>query len=177
MRYDSPYYIAVRSDFDLIQHYGSKYGWNDSSSYSSNSNTKKSLRQIMCLEESFCLFTRDALNFLQLKIYTAPRSSVQVSPLPQQSSLRRVTLCSIILLSYRSCSLEKQRINAPTRKVYLTLVYLLLFAVALLCCEISFTDLLSAMPCSHSLIMHVYLRFIYTESSFLLVSHWFTRCD
>ncbi len=52
----------------------------------------------MCLEESFCQFTRDALNFLQPKIYAAPPSSVQVSPLPQPSSLRRVTLRSIIQL-------------------------------------------------------------------------------
>ncbi len=30
----------------------------------------------MCLEESFCPFTRDALNFRQLKIYTAvPRDA------------------------------------------------------------------------------------------------------
>ncbi len=58
----------------------------------------------MCLEESFCPFIRDALNFRQPKIYAAPRSSVQVYPLPQPSSLRRVTLRSIILLSYRSCS-------------------------------------------------------------------------
>ncbi len=39
----------------------------------------------MCLEESFCSFTRDALNFRQPKIYaaphrTAPPSSVQVFP-------------------------------------------------------------------------------------------------
>ncbi len=62
----------------------------------------------MCLEESFCPFTRDALNFWQPKIYAAPPSSVHVSPLPQLSSLRHVTLLSIILLRYRSCSLEKQ---------------------------------------------------------------------
>ncbi len=59
--------------------------------------------QIMCLEESFCPFTRDALNFRQPKIYAALPSSVHVV-LPQPSSLRR----SIILLSYRSCSPEKQ---------------------------------------------------------------------
>ncbi len=53
----------------------------------------------MCLEESFCPFTRDALYFWQPKIYAAPPSSVQVSPLPQPSSLRRVMLRSIILLS------------------------------------------------------------------------------
>ncbi len=51
----------------------------------------------MCLEESFCPFTRDALNFQQPKIYDAPPSSVQVT-LPQPSSLRRVTLRSIIQL-------------------------------------------------------------------------------
>ncbi len=28
--------------------------------------------------------------------------------------------------------------------------------------------------CSHSLIIHVYLMFPYTESSFILISHWFT---
>ncbi len=54
----------------------------------------------MCLEESFCPFTTGAPNFGQTKIYAAPRSSVQVT-LPQPSSLRRVMLRSIILLSYR----------------------------------------------------------------------------
>ncbi len=41
----------------------------------------------MCLEESFCPFTKDALNFQQPKIYAAPSSSVQVSPLPQASAV------------------------------------------------------------------------------------------
>ncbi len=62
----------------------------------------------MCLEESFCPFTRDALNFRQPKLYAAPPSSVQVCTLPLPPALRRVTLCSITLLSYRSCSPEKQ---------------------------------------------------------------------
>ncbi len=44
-----------------------------------------------------------------------------------------------------------------------SLRYLLLFAVALLCCDISFTDLLPAMHCSHLLIIHVYLMFLYNE--------------
>ncbi len=101
---------------------------------------------------------------------TAPHSSVQVSPLPQLSSLHCVMLRSIILLRVRSN-------NTAKRKVYVTLVYLLLFAVELLCCEISFTDLLSAMICSQSLIIHVNLMFLYTESSFLFISHWFTRSD
>ncbi len=73
---------------------------------------------MMCLEESFCPFTRDAL-----------KSRVRSN-------------------------------NAPTRNVYVTLVYLFLFAVALLCCDmlwysckISFTYLLPAMLCSHALII------------------------
>ncbi len=94
----------------------------------------------MCLEELFCPFTRVALNFRQPKIYDTPHSTAVCSgfPLPQ-SSLRRVTLRSvlhsIILLSYRSCSPEKlsPSNNARTRNVYVALVYLYLFAVALLC--------------------------------------------
>ncbi len=51
----------------------------------------------MCLEESSCPFTRDALNFRLTKniCRAAPPSSVHASPLPQPSTLRHVTLCSI----------------------------------------------------------------------------------
>ncbi len=78
----------------------------------------------MCLEESFCPFTRDALNFRQPKIYATLHHPA-----------------AFILLSYRSCSPEKQSAqkNAPTRKVYVTLVYLLLFAVELLCCDMLYS--------------------------------------
>ncbi len=76
-------------------------GWNDSLSYS---NTKNHRGKLCASRNRFCQFTRDALNFRQPKIYAAPPSNVQVCPLPQPSSLLR----SIILLSYRSCSLEKQ---------------------------------------------------------------------
>ncbi len=53
----------------------------------------------MCIEESFCPFTRDALNFQQPKIYAAPHHPA-VSRFPL--SLRR---CSALSLS-------------TTRKVY-----------------------------------------------------------
>ncbi len=42
----------------------------------------------MCLEESFCSFTRDALNFRQLKIYAAPhRTAQQCSGVPSPSAV------------------------------------------------------------------------------------------
>ncbi len=85
-----------------------------------------------------------------------------------------LSLCSVTAHAHRKSRVRSN--NTPTRKVYVTLVYLLLFAVELLCCDavvqliwttlvkISFTDLLPAMVCSNSLIIHVYLMFLYTES-------------
>ncbi len=99
---------------------------------------KKSSRQIMCLKESFCPFTRDALNFWQPKIYAAPHHpavfTVQVSVFPQQSSLCRCSVqypassfCSVSAHAHRKSEVSSN--NAPTRNVYVTLEYLLLFAV------------------------------------------------
>ncbi len=55
----------------------------------------------MCLEELFCPFTRDALNFRQPKIYDAPHRPV-VSMFPLSLSLHHCAcdapLCSIIQL-------------------------------------------------------------------------------
>ncbi len=82
-----------------------------------------------------------------------------------------LSFCSVTSHAHRKSRVRSN--NVPTRKVCVTLIYLylLLFAVALLCCDmlwysckISFTDLLHAMLCSHSLIIHVYLMFLYTES-------------
>ncbi len=148
----------------------------------------------MCLEESFCPFTRDALNFRQLKIYAAPHRPAVFGLL---SLIRPHSAAWRSALSYRSVTAHahrKSRVrsnNAPTRKVYVTLVYLLLFAVALLCCDMLWyswsPSLLPAMLCSHALIIqlcqgfhiliHVHLMFLYTESSFIFLSHWFTRSD
>ncbi len=87
-----------------------------------------------------------------------------------------LSLCSVTAHAHWKSRVRSN--NTPARKVYVTLVivYLLLFAVELLCCDavvqliwttlvkISFTDLLPAMVCSNSLIIHVYLMFLYTES-------------
>ncbi len=75
----------------------------------------------MCLEESFCPFTRDALNFRAAEniCLTASPSSVQVN-LPRPSLLRRVTLRSIIFCSVTAHAHRKSRVrsnNMPTRKV------------------------------------------------------------
>ncbi len=127
----------------------------------------------MCLEELFCPFTRDALNFQQPEIYAAPhRPAVFMFPL----SLSRhhcavcrsaLSFCSVTAHAHRKSRVRSN--NAPTRKVYVTLVYLLLFAVELLCCDMQYrADLGNTMVCSHSLIIHVYLIFLYTESSFFI---------
>ncbi len=89
----------------------------------------------MCLEESFCQFTRDALNFRQPKIYAAPhRPAVSMFPLspvvitaPRDAPLYH----SVTAHAHRKTIVRSN--NAPTRKVYVTLVYLFLFAVALMC--------------------------------------------
>ncbi len=54
----------------------------------------------MCLEESFSLFYRDALNLQPPKIYAVQRRTAQQCSgftLLQPSSLHRVTLCSVFL--------------------------------------------------------------------------------
>ncbi len=123
----------------------------------------------MCLEESFCPFTRDALN-CRPEIYAAPlHPAVFRCPLSLSHHHCAAWRSSLSFCSFTAHAHRKSRVrsnNAPTRKVYVTLVYMFLFAVELLCCKISFTDLLSAMLCSHSLMIHVYLMFLYTESSF-----------
>ncbi len=108
---------------------------------------------------------------------TAPPSSVHASPLPQPSSQRRVTLRSIILLSYRSCSPEKQSAQITRRQE--RPVSILVSVCSQSCCAVTCSTAVKCLSliCSHSLIMHVYLMFLYTESSFLFISHWFTRSD
>ncbi len=121
----------------------------------------------MCLEESFCPFTRDALN-CRPEIYAPPhhpavfRCPLSLSRHHWVTWRSSLSFCSVT--AHRKSRVRSN--NALTRKVYVTLVYMFLFAVELLCCKISFTDLLSAMLCSHSLMIHVYLMFLYTESSF-----------
>ncbi len=57
----------------------------------------------MCLEESFCPFTRDALNFWQPKIYAAPHRPGFPSPLAVITAPRDAPFnIPLILLSYRS---------------------------------------------------------------------------
>ncbi len=131
----------------------------------------------MCLKESFCPFTRGALNFRPPKIYAAPHHRAVFR---FALSLSRHHCAVLSFYSVTAHAHRKSRVCsniAPKKSVYVMLVYLLLFAVALLCYKISFTDLLPAMFSSHSLIIHVYLMFLYTESSFLFISHWFTRSD
>ncbi len=129
----------------------------------------------MCLEESFCPFTRGALNFWQPKIYAAPhhpavfRFPLSISRHHCAVGRSALSFCSVTSHAHRKSRVRSN--NAPPRKVYATLVYLFLFAVALLCCDmmwysckISITDLLPVILCSHSLIIQVYLMFLYTES-------------
>ncbi len=87
----------------------------------------------MCLEESFCPFTRDALNFQQPNIYAALHRTTQQCSGYTRSSIITAP-CDAPL--YHSAQLPLMLTGkAPTRKVYVTLVYLFLFAVALLCCD------------------------------------------
>ncbi len=67
--------------------------------------------------------------------------------------------CAALRSALSFCSVTAHA-HAPIRKVYVPLVYLLLFAVSLLCCDmlwysckISFTGLFPAMLCSHSMII------------------------
>ncbi len=76
----------------------------------------------MCLEESFCPFTRGALNFRQ-PVFRFPLSTA-----PCDAPLYHSFQLPLMLTGVPSN-------NAPTRKLYVTLVYLLLFEVALLCCD------------------------------------------
>ncbi len=96
---------------------------------------------------------------------------------------------------------RKSRVHsnkALTRNVYVMLVYVFLIAVALLCCDMlwyswsvqRWSNLYWSAP-RYSLLtfvdntalpgffyfIHVHLMFPYTESSFLFISHWFTRSD
>ncbi len=110
----------------------------------------------------------------------AAQPCVQVSPLPQPSSLRHVThvqysdlsFCSVTAHAHRKSQVRSN--NAPTRNVYVTLVYLYLFAVVLwhAVVQLNWATLVKCY-----IFIHVHLMFPYTESSFLLISHWFTRSD
>ncbi len=156
---------------------------------------QKNQRLIMCLEESFCPFTRDALNFRQLKIYAAPHRPAVFGLL---SLSHHHSAAWRSALSYRSVTAHahrKSRVrsnNAPTRKVCNVSILVAVCSSAAVLWHavvqmISFTDLLPAMLCSHALIIqlcqgfhifiHVHLMFPYTESSFIFLSHWFTRSD
>ncbi len=142
--------------------------------------------QIMCLEES-SLCRCSALSFWQnliLPSVTCPWNNIvfnqsdlknkfiYVDPgthLTQQNHDVHHSAQLPLVLTEKA---ESAPITRQDRSV--TFVYLLLFAVELLCCEISFTDLIPVfiILCTHSLIIHhVYLMFLYTESSFLFISH------
>ncbi len=112
----------------------------------------------------------------------AAQQCVQVSPLPQPSSLRHVTHVQYSALSFCSVTAHAQvhSNNVPTRNVYVMLVYLYLFAVALLCCDMlwySWTGQCWSNFYTCYIFVHVHLMFPYTESSFLFISHWFMRSD
>ncbi len=57
----------------------------------------KSSRQIMWLKESFCPFTRDALNFRQPKIYAAPHHPAAVITAPCDAPLYHSALLTLML--------------------------------------------------------------------------------
>ncbi len=71
----------------------------------------------MCLEEWFCPFTRDALNFQQPKTYAAPHHPAAVITAPRHA--------------HRKSRVRSN--NALTRKVYVTLVFPV--CSMLLCCD------------------------------------------
>ncbi len=115
----------------------------------------------MCLKESFFPFSRDALNFSAAENICRTTQQCSCFTLPQPSSLRRVTLRSIVH-SYHSAQLPLMLTgkaeSAQIKHRQETLVYLSLFAVALLCCgtadlgnagQISFTDQLPAICSAH----------------------------
>ncbi len=95
----------------------------------------------MCLEESFCPFTKDALNFRPPKICASPHRPAVFFRLLSSSRHHCAVWCSVQYSALSFCSVtaqahRKSRVrsnNAPTRNVYVTLVYVFLIAVALLC--------------------------------------------
>ncbi len=146
----------------------------------------------MCLEESFCPFSRDALNFRQPKIYAAPHHPV-VSRCTLSLSryhCAALSFCSVTAHAHRRSRVRSN--NAATRNVYVTLVYLFLFAVASLCRDMLWCSW-SGQHWSHLhwsapryalltfagntalpgfyICIHVHLMFPFAESSFLLISH------
>ncbi len=98
-------------------------------------------RQIMCLEESFCPFIGMHWIFGHRK-YMPCRTAQQCSGFSPSAVITvpcdaPFNILLYHLLRYRSCSPEK-----PTRNVYVMLVYLFLFAVVLLCCDMLWYNLL-----------------------------------
>ncbi len=97
----------------------------------------------MCLKELFCPFTRDALNFRPPEIYASPHRPAVFRFLLSLSrhhcalwrSIQYSTLSFCSVTAHAHCKSHVRSNNAPTRNVYITLVYLFLFAVALLCCD------------------------------------------
>ncbi len=97
--------------------------------------------------------------------------------------LYQCAFCSVTAHAHRKSIVRSN--NALTGNFYV--VYLFLFAVALLC----WTTLVKSpsLICSHSALLtcadnialpgflYVYLMFLYTESSFLFIFHWFTRSN
>ncbi len=124
---------------------------------------------MMCLEESFCPFTRDALNFRQPKM---SRRTVQQCSGYTPSTFITVTLRSIIQLPLMLTGKPVRSNNAPPRKVCVTLVYLFLFAVELLCYMIW-----APLVKSPSLICSDNTCLLDVSLHRIISSHWFTRSD
>ncbi len=92
----------------------------------------------MCLEESFCPFTRDALNFPQPKINAAPHRPAVCSGFPSPSTAitaRCDALLNIPLYHSAPLPLKLKSAQIMRRQEMSMLVYLFLFAVTLLCCH------------------------------------------
>ncbi len=78
----------------------------------------------MCLEKSFCLFTKDALNFRQPKIYAAPHHTAvsRLLPLNRHTATRDTPFYHSAQLPLMLNGKTVRSNNALTRKVYVTLV-------------------------------------------------------
>ncbi len=90
----------------------------------------------MCLEESFCPFTRDALNFRQPKIYAAPHRPAVfrfalfltvITALRDSPLFHSAQLPPMLTRKAESAQIMRRQVRS------MSLVYLFLFAVALMC--------------------------------------------
>ncbi len=101
----------------------------------------------------------------QYRSITMPHRTTQKCSGVPSSSTAITALCDA-LLYHSAHAHRKSRVrsnNAPTRKVYVTLVCLQESCCAVTCCGTAVKS--PSLICSHSLIIHVYLMFLYTEYS------------